>query len=83
MNIGNDGVVTTPEPTSGLDQETMLDIFRMFKKANEDGISMVIVFKPDAVRDNAGITLADVIASNSKDPKVIAALLGNASPDDQ
>ena len=58
--------------------------FTALKKANEDGISMVIVFKPEASRDDgACVEMADVIASNSKDPKVIAALLGNASPDEQ
>lgn len=64
--------------------ETVLEMIRLADRATASGCSVVFVHKPDLVlaeehgegKDPAAF--ADVILSNSKDPKVIAALLGNA-----
>ena len=67
--------------------DTIREAVKLLKEAADMGIVMVVVHKPDCYfpsgeMDEAGVSFSDAIISNSSDPKVIAALLGNYCSDE-
>lgn len=57
--------------------ETITKIFRLLKKAKDDGLSAVFVHRPDVAESETGETFPDLVVSNSTDAAVISALLGH------
>lgn len=63
-----------------------LEFFRagidLIKKASESSVMVVLVWKPDLQAGPAGPDYPDVIMTNSMDPAMVRALLGNGEESD-